>query len=58
MVASTVLTPLSALDDIQASIRELNFYQEHIFKPMEPPLPKKEESGDEAKLIDTFNKAL
>jgi hypothetical protein len=26
----------SALDDIRASIRELKFYQETIFKPVEP----------------------
>jgi hypothetical protein len=33
---------VSALDDIQASINELRFYQENIFVPLEHDIPAPE----------------
>jgi len=37
------------LDDIQASIRELKFYREHIFIPVEPVSAKEEAATGEAR---------
>ncbi|ORX35796.1 ribonuclease H-like domain-containing protein [Kockovaella imperatae] len=50
-----------ALDDIRGSIRELKFYQENIFIPLEPPKDKSKQQPSEKneldELVETLNKA-
>ena len=57
------------MDDIKASIRELRFYQEHIFLPLEPthgtesdikePAESKEQVDEEDKeKVDQLSEAM
>lgn len=53
---SPLLTGVRALDDIKGSIRELKWYRDHIFIPVEPLKPAKRTSGphsDAAAVVET-----